>query len=74
MADDSVALTSVESFLMREQTVFAIEGVPRLDPRALLHRVIVLDGRTVRVVGVETYAILDATGTSFVVQVEPVTA
>jgi hypothetical protein len=67
---DPVVLTSVDSFIVRGRRVFNIAAVSGLDPRTLQDQVLVLDGQTVRVRGVETYAVVDATGQPFGLLVE----
>lgn len=64
-------LTSDGSFQVGDRTAFTVGAVPGLDPRTLQGQVVTLDGTRVRVLTVETVAIVDATGTAFSVIVEP---
>lgn len=60
-----IELTSADCLRIPRGTLFTFVGVPNLNPRPLVGHVVQIDGAPYRVIGVETYAVYDATGMNF---------
>lgn len=67
-----VVLTSADLIVVAGRPVFTFAGVPGLDPRGLHGRIVTIDGHRYRVSGVETHAIVDASGFPFGLRVDRV--
>ncbi len=65
-----IELTSADLIAVDRTPTFTFEGVEGLDPRKLRDTVVVIDGHRYLVKRVETFALHDATGTSFGLAVE----
>ena len=64
---DMTTLTSADLICVKGQShpVFTFYGVADLDPRTLKGEIVTIDGHLYEVLSVETYALMDATGTNF---------
>ncbi len=60
-----IELQSADLIVVTGRPVFTFTGVPGLDPRSLEGQAVTIDGHRYGVLGVETYAIVDATGHNF---------
>lgn len=62
-----VNLTSADLICVKGQShpVFTFHGVKGLDPRQLKGEIVTIDGHLYEVLRVETFALMDATGTNF---------
>src|SRR5262245_22823806 len=58
-------LKSEDCITVNGNVVYTFAGIQGLDPRTLKGRRVEIDGYLFDVLGVETYAIVDATGTNF---------
>ncbi len=63
-------LQSADKFYLKDRLVYTFHGIEGLDPRTLQGQIVNIDGAAYRVTGVETFAIMDATGTNFGLAVE----
>lgn len=66
--DGLLNLNSIDTFISMGKICHACKPIKDLDPRTLVGKVVNLDGNPYEVLGVETFAMQDATGTRFAIR------
>lgn len=71
-----IEITSVDRFSLNlatrgKITLFVVPPIPNMNPRTLYNQIVLLNGERVRVLGVETYGVIDPTNHAFAIEVNP---